>query len=225
MLIGISGLAGSGKDALGKFVSEMTTLPIVSLADPIKKFFVQAMLMNEEHTEGSAKEVVDQFYICTERAVAVSRELYGVDAVTAHDAFWLLLEAIEDDGIDFHESKHGFHITISPRRLFQLWGTDVWRNIGGDDFWIKQLPKNGICTDIRYDNEADAMDLNFRVQRQGHTSRAVAHASENGISLEKCVAVIHNNSDLASLERKAGTLVRTYCDSDLTIDNLFGELL
>lgn len=224
MLIGISGLAGSGKDTLGKMISDMTTLPIVSLADPIKAFFVTVVGFNARYTEGDLKETENVFYIDYDMAVRRCLILYKVDALTATKAVDTLFHILKRD----HEASQRhtvLKVYTSPRRLFQLWGTDVWRYLGGSEFWINQLPDKGICTDIRFDNEADAMDLNFRVQRQGHTSRAVAHVSENGISLEKCDAVVYNNSDLAALERKAGTIVRTYCDSDLSINTLYGELL
>lgn len=125
------------------------------------------------------------------------------------------------------EQVHPFW-KISPRRMFQLLGTDAMRDTFGQDFWlrradieIRSLFESGIdnivITDIRFDNEAE-----FIRSRGGHIIRIVrsqneldlvgdasTHSSEDGVSLTLVDHTIFNDRTIVELENKALDLLDT----------------
>jgi hypothetical protein len=97
------------------------------------------------------------------------------------------------------------------RRLLQYFGTDVGRELFGEDFWIQQLKrrydlydptKNWVISDCRFLNEAEEVKLlggvMWRVLRPGN-SPVNDHVSDQGLGYYKFDHVFNNDSSLSVL--------------------------
>lgn len=94
------------------------------------------------------------------------------------------------------------------RPLMQRFGTEVGREMFGDNFWIDyaldRIPDGAkvVFTDVRFPNEADAVKALggqvWRVERPGCVA-ANAHPSETAMDGYDFDYVIHNNSHLEKL--------------------------
>jgi len=95
------------------------------------------------------------------------------------------------------------------RRLLQVFGTEVGRNMFGDDFWVdlalKSIDvKNAVITDVRFKNEADAIRLAggqiWRVNRFG-IGPVTNHASEIDLDDYDFDHVISNDLSVVELNK------------------------
>lgn len=94
------------------------------------------------------------------------------------------------------------------RRLLQVLGTEVGREMFGQDFWVEQAMKDVdyedkvVFTDVRFPNEAWAIrDMGgevWRINREGVVA-VNAHASENSLDNWKFDRIINNNGTLNDL--------------------------
>jgi hypothetical protein len=199
MRIGLTGIARSGKDTVAKMMKELVPFdhPIVSLAAPIKAVFSEACGWNERHADGDLKEVSDYYKFDRDKMIEFCIYNYGLEVSDSIDQVNKFFKAVNEDD---KSEIFGYNIChISPRRAYQLWGT-VFRDKGAN-FWLDMLPEKCICPDVRYDNEAEAMDLVYKVVRPGNGVVAVAHASENGISENLVALTIINDRTLDYLHR------------------------
>ena len=102
------------------------------------------------------------------------------------------------------------------RGLLQRFGTEVGREMFGDDFWvnaaIKDVPDGAkaVFSDVRYPNEADAIrrlgGKVWRVLRPG-VGPANEHASEHALNDYKFDKVIDNSSSINGLHSQVETLL------------------
>lgn len=107
---------------------------------------------------------------------------------------------------------------FSPRSWAQWLGTEVGRNIGGEDVWVNQMerewkqhtftcgPRNGyqprmVVPDVRFDNEARRIrqlgGVVILVERPS-AQPVRAHVSESGVSPELINARVVNDIDVDS---------------------------
>jgi hypothetical protein len=94
------------------------------------------------------------------------------------------------------------------RELLQRFGTEVGREMFGDDFWVNAAIdsiKDGsrvVVSDVRYPNEADAVKKLggevWRVVRPGYGA-ANDHASEHALNDYNFDYILENNSGVQSL--------------------------
>jgi hypothetical protein len=99
----------------------------------------------------------------------------------------------------------GKYYLISPRRAYQLFGTELFREVD-QDFWIKRLnikdEKRIVIDDLRFNNEAEHIIKNDGIivevvnPRKESTS---THASEAGIKRKYIRQTIVNDWDYDSL--------------------------
>jgi hypothetical protein len=102
------------------------------------------------------------------------------------------------------------------RGLLQRFGTEVGREMFGDDFWvnaaIKDVPDGAkaVFSDVRYPNEADAIrklgGKVWRVLRPG-VGPANEHASEHALNDYSFDKVIDNSSSISGLHSQVGALL------------------
>ena len=104
------------------------------------------------------------------------------------------------------------HWGMTPRRMFQLMGTEAIRNTFGQDVWCKRFmlsydllkdTDNVVVPDVRFDNEAELIrslgGVIVEIRRgTGLAGEAGAHISEAGLS-EAPEIVINNDSTLENL--------------------------
>jgi len=98
------------------------------------------------------------------------------------------------------------------RRLLQVFGTEVMRDMFGENVWVDIARKrikmthqgdiNVILTGIRYENELRLIDelggVSWWVERPGFENRS-SHASESTLSFEDFDVVLMNDGSLADL--------------------------
>jgi hypothetical protein len=137
------------------------------------------------------------------------------------------LNPILNDGSRISESvkKIGWEPTKAiseTRRLLQVFGTEIGREMFGEDFWVKQVLKqieedeiydHFVITDVRFPNEANLIKLKggevWRVNR-GANKPINSHASESAMDDYKFDRIISNESTIQSLESEVFKLMRSY---------------
>ena len=108
--------------------------------------------------------------------------------------------------------EHGWEYAkkyTDARRLLQVFGTEVGRNMFGDNFWVEQAFKGLsssqriVFTDVRFPNEAEMIKLMmgevWRVQRPGYVP-VNDHPSESAMDDWKFDRIVLNNAGLDSLK-------------------------
>jgi hypothetical protein len=99
----------------------------------------------------------------------------------------------------------------SVRRLLQVLGTEIGREMFGADSWIEMLKLDGdsVITDVRFYNESDWIHKQggkvFRVVRPGYNGDN--HKSESQIDFLYTDAEIENDGTLDDLEKKVLALM------------------
>lgn len=123
-----------------------------------------------------------------------------------------LADLVDDHGWDVAKSKD------EARRLLQVFGTEVGREMFGGNFWIDQAFKqidpaaNVVIADVRFPNEADAIKARggqvVRVNRKD--IKAVnRHASEHAMDNYMFNHVIYNDGTLDDLADNVFMLMRS----------------
>lgn len=97
------------------------------------------------------------------------------------------------------------------RRLLQVMGTEVGRDMFGENFWVEQALREvaendlAVFTDCRFPNEAQAIKERggevWRIQRPGY-GPVNGHASETSLDDWAFDRVIANDGDLTALRPK-----------------------
>ena len=208
MRLGFTGQAGSGKDTAARMALKvMASHPIYSLAGPIKDVFDEAFGWNERHREGGFKELrLRPFVIDPMQLIRITAKQYKVSQVLAGQAVWKFLEIIQIHNVRVTKYNIATYKieNLSPRIAYQVWGSEVWRELGGNDFWTNLAPDDCIIADVRFDNEANFCDLLFKVEgKNQRTGGAVnQHISEAGVNPERIDHIIENTGTLDDLQRK-----------------------
>lgn len=144
--------------------------------------------------------------------------VYALNPIVAYD--WdlaspiYLSEVIDKYGWDgVKSSRYG----IEVRRLLQRFGTEVGRNILGENIWVDatfmvtDVTKNYIVTDCRFRNEAMGIlrqgGKMWRVNRPG-VGPVNDHISETGLDNFSFDAVIENDGALTDLAESVRLLLK-----------------
>jgi hypothetical protein len=107
------------------------------------------------------------------------------------------------------------------RRLMQVLGTEIGREMIDDDLWIKLAKKSWddyfsfgydvVVTDVRFKNEADAIRFNggkiIRIHREG-VKPVNNHVSDTGVDLLSVDHEIINNGSVEDLQNTLKTLLQ-----------------
>lgn len=176
MRIGITGLAGTGKDTVADMISELTGRKKVAIAEPLHEAVVHTW--GAEYLERDRKEaeqifgesVFDWFYefhvklltaFSTHSPICAEGNMAKV--MTLRDVF---------------SQRNRIMDTISPRRFMQIYGTEYWRNVYPTVFIdrVKLLYPDAVVSDVRFDNEAAICDVLVVVRR--NVDAVADHVSE-----------------------------------------------
>lgn len=196
LLLGITGLARSGKDTFAKMLAEELykqtngIFNLMAYANELKLRVQKDFDLSYEQLWGADKEKIDTRYMKTLKPCCQ--------------------ECVKDKSSG---------CCWSPREILQNYG-EFYRTID-HLFWVKHLfgviknnnYENVIITDIRYPNEADSI-----IERGGYVIRInrenkdyinnEQHVSETSMNNYNNVAfVIENNGTLEGLRRKASVVV------------------
>jgi hypothetical protein len=161
MLIGVNGFKGSGKDTVADWLVRERGFVKLSLADPLKDAF--CILFQTD------RETLDELKNDPNAYTSLQR-----------------YEDLDRDGSNENVKLFTYR---TVRETLQVLGSEVGRDLFGEDFWIKQLVRNIgkfstgtdiVVPDCRFENELKQI-LNMggktiRVRRPGYDSDG--HVSE-----------------------------------------------
>jgi hypothetical protein len=202
MLIGVSGIKGSGKSTISKFLVSKG-FETVSFAGPLKDLVSDAfglpmfLLTDTEAKERHALSVYIQ-PLHIQRMVSLANSKYA--RVTEGQ----LAQAIANIPKD---------LIKTPRQLLQVVGTDIFRNNVSLTYWLEcfktgiKANKNYVCDDVRFANEQQLIkDLGGYLIGINRPSliKSDIHASEQ-IDLSNCDFVLQNIHTLAILKKDVET--------------------
>lgn len=208
MIVGISGLAGSGKDTVANMLLEKVPgARKIAFAEPMKRFVSELYDWPLEKLEDyEFKETPDPRYVRLSRARVLNMcRSSPNDGVALYEHLGLT----EYEYSDWVVSA-GVHLT--PRRALQQLGTDWGRNCY-ENTWVDYAMRRArtlqdagcplvLITDVRFQNEADAIraagGIIIAVERPGVAKGA--HASEQGCGVVD--ATVKNDSSLDLLHTR-----------------------
>lgn len=206
----LTGFARAGKDTVAKILVEELGMETYALAQPIKDIMCALFNWGEEHRDGSYKEIEMLYSIspATIDAAGIMYNSYGLDKYEAFHDCWDKLVTLFSIEISVNDLAY---CVISPRRAFQLFGTE-WGRLIDDNIWLDTAPRdNVIITDVRFDNEAEYFSKLgaevIQVVRPGFRPVNSAHVSENGVSLPLIDYTINNDKGLVELKETVLQLV------------------
>jgi hypothetical protein len=106
----------------------------------------------------------------------------------------------------------GAEYQLSGREYLQRYGAEAHREIFGKDFWVdaafNRLEKGvTIVTDVRFDNEAEAIHdvggVIWRIERPGNGITESQHSSEQGVNDNLIDQLLVNDGSIADLRTRA----------------------
>ena len=171
MRIGITGLAGAGKDTAAEILSELSGIKIARYAAPLKQaaLFVFGSTFDNRDT----KEVRVPFYgtALEDRAIEAAIELQHILFRTERE---------RDEFTErFMQIVHPQE-ELSPREFQQLVGTECARAVSSTVFqeYLTRTHSHAIIPDVRFEEEADVLDwlivIDRDVPRLNHPSEDFA---------------------------------------------------
>lgn len=231
-LILLNGAARSGKDtcaALMKniFKANGREAQIIHFYDPLKDAVDNMFGFDQRHRDGELKETPVMIRMNPQlMASAIYDTLAAPDSPYKDmDELEMKARCLACDFMDLIKSdEHASEVEsssalISPRRLYQLYGTEVMRHSFDNNIWINfahnkykvglESNKVTIISDLRFDNEAEfgknTHGLILKVVNPDvMTSQVTQHVSEAGISKDYLDGTIFNRhaDGLKELEKK-----------------------
>ena len=197
IIIGLSGLAGAGKDTVADLLVTHCGFRKLAFADALRN------------------EISDAFQM---------EPLYLSHRDTKeHPMSALALNRCQNDGfvgrmiIDEGERNNKLDLAAprSPRQILQWWGTD-YRRKQSPSYWTSQIglrihhlsaeKTSGrfVITDCRFDNEADLVRRHggvlWQITRPGVNAPAAGHVSDNSGDDFQPDAVLKNSGDILHLQ-------------------------
>lgn len=205
-IIGITGLARSGKDTFTKFLCEETNYYQYALASPIKNTVNILFGWDARHSDGSLKEEVQYTRILHTSTLALNLSTLFDDMDYGASYTRDFIEVFKNHCV--YNLNGLLQYKISPRKAYQLFGTEFGRKCVADTVWLDMIPEgNVVLSDVRFDNEAE-----YIIRRGGriveivsdrNTTKESSHVSEKGIDKSYISATITNNRTMEELKEKA----------------------
>ena len=141
-------------------------------------------------------------------------------ALPIRDAVFTLNPLLSDNSrVEDLVNEYGWEVAkANPevRRLLQVFGTEVGRNLFGENFWIEQAFKRAeeyervVFSDVRFPNEAWAIQQRggdvWRINRHNHTA-VNGHTSEHAMDNFMFKHVIYNDGTLDDLSNEVFMLM------------------
>jgi len=223
MIVGICGLAGSGKDEVGKILVEKYGFVAIAIADPMKRFLMEMFDFTEEQLWGPSEKrnEPDKRYVrwtaniphmLTEEALKVYPGGQVPQYLTPRHALQQLgtewgRECYQDVWVDYT-------MRVARQILEEGRGYSPDRGINTLGWSGGFKPEGVVITDVRMKNEVEGVKKAggwmIRVIRPGHDEVKWDHNTETEqttIPEEEFNALIFNDKDLKNLEREVRILM------------------
>lgn len=193
MLIGLTGVMGSGKDTAGQFIID----------------YIHSLRMRARRDA-----FADRLKVSAAKAI-------GFELADDAECISLMNEIKVNGEITVRIPRDEqytapYEHTISGRSFLQYYGTEAHRDVFGYDFWVDAVLSGYdirevlVVTDVRFDNEAQAVrdkgGVIWEVKRPGIRT-AHAHPSEQGVDPDLVDLTIVNDGTLDDLKSNVLTLV------------------
>ena len=180
----------------GKLVPRVTCIGMAGYARSGKDTVAAYLVENEDYVRMSFADPIREALLALDPMISVGG--YSISLRQAHKNFgW---EGLKEQGSDV-------------RQLLQRLGTEVGREMFGEDFWVNaaldKAPDGSkiVFADVRFPNEADAIKKLggkvFRVQRDG-VGPANDHISERALDDYEFDGVIDNSKSIELLYSTLG---------------------
>jgi dephospho-CoA kinase len=144
----------------------------------------------------------------------IREALYRLNPVVPVGEFQSTHLAQAVNGLGWEETKR---ISPETRRLLQVLGTEVGREMFGPDFWVNQAMRNAskfdkiVLTDVRYPNEYRAIKnrdgVIIRIVKPG-TTAVNEHSSETALDNFSFDATIVNDGSIHDLGKKIDSVIK-----------------
>ena len=219
MILGISGLAGSGKDTFARFLVEDHGFVVVSLADPLKRICRDVFDFSDEQLWGpSEKRNEPDFRYPREKCHGCQTCEFRCDHYLGYLTPRYALQRIGTEwGRDCYENIWVEYTMRTARKLLDPMSGDVSSALGynpkqGIVPWNRGKPKGVAIPDVRFRNEIEGIRAAggklVRIRRPGAglSGAAGVHASEAeqaGIPDDVFDLVVENTGTLEELRAKA----------------------
>lgn len=205
-LIGMCGRAGSGKNTVARYINDMLPGRVaeISFAKPLKDFCKLVYDWNDEHVDGSLKEVEDKRY------PRPHAKLRGLEHILGF--FYRLIFRREY----LPRGPHFLTPRYALQRLGTEWGRDcymgTWMEVCQRRWrFLTHLGKVVIVTDVRFQNEAKAIQADsgiiLKTVRPDNAATTATHASELELAKIQGDFTLDNSSTLTALHSKTRDLV------------------
>ena len=207
MLIGITGKAGHGKNTLGDMLSKLSGYPTLGLADTLKQKVNTIFGWDERHSFGKLKEEEQYTQVIHHSRVNLILNTCWNGVVdmdyTKLRAFYTVFE----DYV-FFDNMGFIQWRISPRKAYQLFGTEFGRKQLKDTLWLDLAQDHDVIwTDVRFDNEAEYLKnkggILIEIVSDRETTKESSHSSEAGVDKSYISITIDNTGTLKKLEKEA----------------------
>ena len=213
MLIGITGKAGAGKDTVGAILKDKLNMDTYAFARPLKNTINTLFSWDDRHAYGILKEEVVYTRVVHLSEIALILNTTFSNFVEEDSKLHMQMNFFEVfrpylvfDNLGYAQWK------ISPRKAYQLFGTDFARKLIKDTIWLDMAPKqNVIITDVRFDNEANMVKDNggilIQVLRNTKEIKENNHTSEMGVKDYLVDVIVDNDSTKKKLKEKIDKLL------------------
>lgn len=216
-LIGLGGKLRAGKDALGDYLEESRNFVKLGMSDALNEALLKlnpVITVQLAHTEAEKR--------------AIAQELRG--EYRSEDTYFTYVRYQElHDDVGYVEAKKNPEV----RRLLQVLGTEVGRDMIDSEVWVKiaekkilehwEAGRDVVITAIRFPNELEMVHrlggINIWIERPnderwvgteatpGHSMQIVGHASENSVQPSEFDYFILNDSTLDDLYAQADNIL------------------
>ncbi|WGG14389.1 dNMP kinase [Salmonella phage phC17] len=243
VLVGLHGEAGSGKDTVAKLIIDWCndTYPTClsrrySFAKPVYELASIILGVTPEFLGERRGKEIDQWFTVTQSQLERARDVwfkYGIDKFEDFSYVWPIFEEkyLNPQQLISENKEDGLYsLFISPRKMLQLVGTELGRQLVHERIWLiileqsiaKDDPDVAVITDVRFPNEGellretnhldmDSLIVNVVPAEQKFTIKS-DHPSESGIPAKYITHELVNKFDgINNLKLE----VYNFCDLEL----------
>lgn len=212
LLIGLHGDAGAGKDSVADFILEWFHYNYgssynarrYSFAKPVYELAAVILGVTPEFLARRNGKETNQWFHVTQSSLERARNVWNKYGLDRYEDFAYVWPIFEDKYLNpqscFNVGGDGLYsLYISPRKMLQLIGTELGRELVSQSIWTDTLlfqleqdvPDAAVVTDVRFDNEGVIIHdngLGFQpnvlhvVSAMTTYSIKTSHPSEGGIN-------------------------------------------